>query len=135
MFLTADRLLLEIDLGSVPVLQRDADLADDEVASALHPVGAFLADPDHGIEIFWLLCSVFEAHQVARRVSPWVGAKPDWVQRKRAAVCQANELPHGMERDLGVVRAGLDRQVAAGVVRLELVAVEFGQIDQGVRPR
>ena len=37
-------------------------------SSALHPVGPFLADPNRGVEVFWLLGSVFEPHQVARRV-------------------------------------------------------------------
>src|SRR5208337_926986 len=67
-FLPTDRLLLKIDRGSIPVLERDADLSDHEVASALHPVRPFLADPNHGVEVFWLLCSVLEPHEVAWRV-------------------------------------------------------------------
>ena len=44
------------------------------------------------------------------------------------------ELPHGMKRDLRVVRAGLDRQIPAGRGGNQLVAVEPRQIDERLRP-
>ena len=39
-----------------------------------------------------------------------------------------------MERDLRVIGAGLDGQVAATALRHQLVAVEDRQIDQRLRP-
>jgi hypothetical protein len=41
----ADHLLLKVDLGSIPMLQRNRDPARDKIAAAAHPVGALLADP------------------------------------------------------------------------------------------
>src|SRR5260221_473712 len=65
----ADRLFLEADIGPVPVLERDPDLAYDEIAAAAHPVRTFAADPNDLVQLFRPLGPVLEAHQVTRRLA------------------------------------------------------------------
>ena len=57
-----------------------------------------------------------------------VRPKPSCVQRSDGAPrAIAREVADGVERDLRVVGAGLDAEVAAGAVRVELVAGEAGR--------
>ena len=52
----------------------------------------------------------------------------------RRAIGEAVEFAHRVERHLRVVGAGLHRDVAAGARGLQLVAVEFRQVDERLRP-
>ena len=79
--------------------------------------------------------SVLEAHQVARRFAcrrlrQKAGLAPTELRR---AVRQAGQLPDGVEGDHRIVRARLDRNVPARLRGVELIAVEFRQVDEGRR--
>ena len=80
----------------------------------MHPVRPFLADPNHGVEIFWLLVPSLNPIRLRGVFSPWMAQIRLGPAQSRVAVCEANELPHGVKGDLRVVRASLDGQVAAG---------------------
>ena len=80
--------------------------------------------------------SVLEAHQVARRFAcrrlrQKAGLAPAELRR---AIGQAGQLPDGVERDLRIVRARLNRDVPARLRGVELIAVEFRQVDERRRP-
>ena len=63
------------------------------------------------------------------------GRNPLCAQRIWAdAIAEPLQFPHGMERDLRIVGARLHREVAARARGLELIAVEFRQVDQRLRP-
>ena len=143
----ADHLLLKVDLGSIPMLERNPDPARDEIAAAAHPAGPLVADPDDVVE-------AREEHRALappsaglfvpslkpirlRGVSPGGvrGRNPVCAQRICAdAIGEAIQLAHRVKRDLRIIGAGLHRKIAAGARGLQLVAVEFGQVDQRLRP-
>ena len=124
-------------LRAVPVFQRHADAADHQIAAAAHPGRPVVADPhDFVRSAAGVVGAVLEAHQIARRLAVG-GARQEAGLRPahlRHVVGEPGELAHGVERDLRVVGAGLDRQIAAGSRRHQLVAVEPRQIDQRLRP-
>ena len=79
-FATPDGLLLEINVGAVPVFQGHADSAHDDVRTAFHPFGAFIADPDmivHELAIGGgrVVGAVLEAHEIAGGATGSVGGK------------------------------------------------------------
>ncbi len=143
-------MLLELEIRVVPVLERDADAAHDQVGAAAHPGRPFLAHPDDLLEREWVgaghagdplpralgdrvLGAVLEAHQVARRVLGGVvraeiRSEPSAGARRRLG--QPRELADGVEGNLRIVGAGLHREVAAAARLLELVAVELRQVDK-----
>ena len=130
------------------MLERNPDAPRDDIAAAAHPVRPFVADPDDVVEAPGtvgrdvragagrIVGSVLEAHQVARRFAcrrlrEKAGLGPTEL---RGAVRQAGQLPDGVEGDHRIVGAGLDRDVAAGLRGVELIAVEFRQVDERRRP-
>ena len=146
--LPPDHLLLKVDLRAIPMLERDPDAPGYDVAAAAHPVRPFVADPDDVVEAFWsvgrdvapgagrIAGSVLEAHQIARRFAcrrlrEKAGLAPTEL---RGAIRQAGQLPDGVEGDHRIVGARLDRDVAARLRGVELVAVEFRQVDERRRP-
>ena len=143
-FTPPDHLLLKVDLRAIPVLERDPDAPRDDVTAAAHPVRPFVADPDDVVEAPWtvgrdvaagagrIAGSVLEAHQVprrfaCRRLRQKAGLAPTELRR---AVRQAGQLPHGVEGDHRIVRARLDRDVPTRLRGVELIAVEFRQVDE-----
>ena len=52
----------------------------------------------------------------------------------RGAVREARQLPDGVKRHQRIIGAGLNRDVASGLCGLELIAIEFRQVDERRRP-
>ena len=116
----ADRLLLEVDVGAVPVLQRHADAAHDEIAAAAHPVRTFGIHPDDLVDVFSGVWVPSLKPSRLRGVPPSGGTRQETGLRPadlRRAARQTGKLAYRMERHLRIVGAGLDRQIAAGSLR------------------
>src|SRR6185437_8166379 len=72
---------------------------------------------------------MFERHEDARRllragIGGEASLRPAYVGH---AIAEPRQLPHGVERDLRIIGAGLHREIAAAAIGLELVAVEARQ--------
>jgi len=135
----ADRLLLERYFHPVPVLERDADRAHHHVAAVAHPVRAFIADPDElahrrriaGGDVHG---PVLESHRNSRCCTGLeISGEPHLRPAHGGdAGGRLGQAPHRGLHYLGIVRAGLERQVAAGALRDQLIAGEARQVDQGL---
>jgi hypothetical protein len=125
----------------VPDLDVHADLAGHLVgAPAVHPVDV-VVHPDELVEVRGLLDiagAVLEAHQVARRRLARAGRSPAEAEDDPAGVddppAHPGQVADRVVGDLRVVRARLDRQVAAGQLGTELVAGQGGEVGQQLRP-
>ncbi|MDR6118374.1 hypothetical protein QE370_001558 [Aeromicrobium sp. SORGH_AS981] len=141
----ADDRLLPGERLAVPRLDAHVDAARDQVGAADHPVGTVaLLDPHHVVHVAVLGLhvrgAVLEAEQVARR---GLGRR----RRRRATEAElgvahrrtpegdADEVADRVHGHLGVVRARLDRDVAARQRRLETVAGEQRQVGEVGGPR
>jgi hypothetical protein len=115
--------------------QRDADAARDKVAAVAHPGRTFFCHPNRGERGLGVDGAVLEAHQIARRFAGSVAGEEATLDpaQLRRAVGQPHELPYRVERHLGIVRTGLDRQITAALVSDQLIAVEGGHVHQCVR--
>ena len=141
-----DHLFLKIDLGSIPMLQRNSDPPRDEITSAAHPERALVAHPDDLVETARSVgrcdagaridCAILEAHQVSRRFAERRTRQEPALRPAHLddAITEPLQFSHRMKRDERVIGAGLHRQIAARARGHELIAVEFGQIDQRLGP-
>ena len=135
--LAPERLLLEGDLHAVPMFERDARAAHDDVAAAAHPVRRLVAGPDDRVHFLGSLASglpVPSLKPIRLRgvcLGPKSETKPACTQRMLAiAIGEPRELPHGVEGDLRIVGAGLHVEIAAGARRDQLIAGEMRQVDE-----
>ena len=128
----ADDVLLVAQDVAVPVLDEDLDAPGHQVAPAPHPrLVGLVADPDVVVEEVGLLRldvagAVFEAEQVPRRLLGRAGGGgPAETELHPVVVDHAQPEPgqvaHGVKGHERVARAGLDAQVAADVVRVEVL--------------
>ena len=125
------------DIGAIPVLQRHADPAHHKIAAAAHPVRPLVADPDglvHCVGVWVPSLNPIRLRGVAAvcRARQKTGLRPANLGH---AIGEPGQLPDRMKRHLRIVGAGLDRQIAAGRLRRQLVAVEPRQVDQRLWPR
>ena len=130
------------------MFKRNSDAPRHQIAAAAHPIRPFVADPDDVVKAPGsvrrdvrpcagrIIGSVLETHQVPRR---FLGGR----LRQKAclgpaklgrAIRQAGKLPDRVKRDLRIVSARLNRNVAPGARGLELIAIEFRQVDERRRP-
>ena len=143
----ADGPLLLVEGRGVPGLDEHPDSAGDQVGAAGQPVGPASPSPDPhepvqrrlvlGLEV---VGAVLEAEEVARgRLGRAGGRRPAEAELRPAhahhAGAEPDEVADGVHRDLRVVRAGLDAQVAAADRRVELVAGERRQSASGAGRR
>ena len=83
----ADDLLLKFDIRAVPVLERNADTARHDIASAVHPSRSLRCPTHTNLSIslrFGFDRAVFEALQIAWRFFAVAEAKPVCAQRRIA---------------------------------------------------
>ena len=137
----ADRLLLVEQRRAVPDLDQHADAPGDEVRAAGEPAlirrrrhPDVLREPVGVLELD-VVRAVLEAHQVARRVLRAARRRRAAEAELRpahhdAATAEARQVAHRVERDLRVVGAGLDAEVAAALRRVERVLGERRQLLQ-----
>ena len=137
----ADDLLLVLQVVPVPVFDEDPDLPRHQVTAAAQPgLVRLLAHPHGLVHQVGLLGldvagAVLEAEQVARgglggrrgRGAAEPELHPVVLDHAHA---DPGQVPHGVERHQRVVRAGLDAQVAAGVVRVQVLVRQGRQLGQ-----
>ncbi len=140
----ADDPHLLVERRAIPRLDAHPDPPGDEIGAAAHPrlVGVG-AGPDEGVHVRGVLReqvvrAVLEAHEVARsRLGGARGGCPTEAQLEPSddgdATGQPGEVAHRVERDLWVVGAGLDREVAAAPAGLQRIAGERGDLGEGGR--
>src|SRR6202453_4930197 len=130
------------------MLERNSDASRRQVAAAAHPIGPLVADPHDVVEAprtvsgdvrpgaARIVGSVLETHQVSRRFVAWRLREKAFLDPAKLAraIRQAGELADGVKRDHRIVRACLNRNVPPGARRLELIAIEFRQVDERRRP-
>ena len=128
----ANGVLLVLQVVAVPVLHEDPDLAGDQVTAAAQPgLIGFPADPDvivHEARLLGLdiASAVLETEQVAGgRLAGRCGRGPAEAELHPVVLDDAHADPghvaHGVERDERIVGAGLDAQIAAGVVGVKIL--------------
>ena len=128
------------------MFERNADSARNQIAAAAHPVRPLVAHPDDLVEASGivgqtaapprgLLVPSLNPIKLRGVSAGAVGKKPRLRPAKLGgAIGQARKLPDGVKRDLRIIGAGLNRNVASGPRGFELVAVEFRQVDKRRRP-
>ena len=137
----ADERLLVAERLAVPDLDRHVDPARDEVGAAGEPVPRRVVagrDPDVLVERLGLLGldvhgAVLEAEQVARRgLRGRRGRRPAEAELRPAhgdrAEADPGQVADRVHRDLRVVGAGLDAEVAVRADRVEVVGREVRQL-------
>src|SRR5580698_2665836 len=135
----ADDVLLILQVVAVPVLDEDADLAGYQVAAAAQPrLVGLAADPDPVVHQGFLLGldvagAVFEAEQVARGGLAGRGGGGTAEAELHPVVlddphADPGQVADGVEGHEGVVCAGLDAQVAAGVAGVEVLVGQRRQL-------
>ena len=138
--MAADRLFLETDAHPVPMLECDQNAPGHHIAAAMHPCRRIISGEniscDCGFVLgFQIAGTVLETHEIARR---FAGTGIRQEARLRPADSpnapgELRETAHRMKSNLRIVRAGLHGNVAARARFNQLIAGEFGYVDQCVR--
>ncbi|KXT81459.1 hypothetical protein STRDD11_02041 [Streptococcus sp. DD11] len=137
LLVTAEGILLLLQISTVPGLQKHLNAADSHIRAALHPVLAVC--PDDPVKVFFLGHigrAVLKAKEIARRSHPVSDRRKAGLAPFHAngISALADQIADCMKGYLLIICTGLNDNITAGVLLFQLFLRKRRQIPEGFGP-